>query len=80
MIFLKHSLPIYVFSVLMAIVANDFTLGYFNFTYGFPTFIASDISQSEVQLQSSVISIDDEFTKEIITNEWNTTNPTASWD
>ncbi len=34
----------FVFSVLMAIIANDFTLGYFNFSYGFPRIISSDIS------------------------------------
>jgi hypothetical protein len=49
----------------MAIIANDFTLGYFNFSYGFPRMISSDISQSEIST---------------IDNDWPTMNATMTWD
>jgi len=72
------------FSVLMAIIANDFTLAYFNFSFGLPTVISSDISQSETLFHPTISTIDNEFINEIKTeitdNEWTTTDTTAIWD
>jgi len=71
-------------SVLMAIISNDFTLGYFNFSFGLPTVISSDISKSETPLNLTISSIDNEFInemkEEITDNDWSTTNTSATWD
>jgi len=53
----------------MAIVANDFTLGYFNFSFGLPTVPSTE---------TSISIIDNEFTDnmkaEINENKWTTTD------
>ncbi|CAF0886212.1 unnamed protein product [Adineta ricciae] len=68
-------------SVLMAIVANDFTIGYFNFTTGLPTVTSLE---SETSTNSVVSSINNDFISEIktenVTNEWSTTDPSIVWD
>jgi hypothetical protein len=68
----------FVFSVLMAIIANDFTLGYFNFSSGLPVIV----SQTESSGNTIVSPMDEEFTnempKEITTDDpWMTT---ANWN
>ncbi|CAF0809214.1 unnamed protein product [Adineta steineri] len=71
-------------SVLMAIIANDFTLGYFNFTLGLPIVAMPEILQSETSSKPTVSMIDNEFTDEIkneITDDrWTTTNTNTTWD
>ena len=62
----------------MAIVANDFTLGYFNFSSGLPVMA----SQSESSMNQIVSPMDEEFAnampKEINTDDlWMTT---ANWN
>ena len=68
-------------SVLMAIVANDFTIGYFNFTTGLPTVTSLE---SETSTNSVVTIINNDFISEIKTenamNEWSTTDPNIIWD
>ncbi len=65
-----------VFSVLMAIIANDFTLSYFNFSLGLPVILSSDSSPM-------ISTIDDEFTNEMkneITDDNDQWMTTATWD
>jgi hypothetical protein len=62
-------------NVLMAIIANDFTLGYFNFSFGLPVML----TQSESSINPPKSPVDKEFTNEIqkeITNDdhWMTTD------
>jgi len=64
----------------MAIIANDFTLAYFNFSFGLPTIISSDISQSETSINSIISTIDNEMKTEITDNEWTTSDTNATWD
>lgn len=71
------------FSVLMAIIANDFTLGYFNFSFGLPTAIISpEILQAETSLNPTISIIDNEFINDITTddNEWVTADTKTTWD
>ena len=60
-------------SVLMAIIANDLTLGYFNFTNGLPKTLPSDVSSMNA-IESP---IQNETIKEINENDW---NMDANWD
>jgi hypothetical protein len=64
----------------MAIIANDFTLAYFNFSFGLPTII----QQSETSVNPNMSMIDNEFIneikKEIIDNEWTTSDTTSTWN
>jgi len=64
----------------MAIIANDFTLAYFNFSFGLPTIIL----QSETSVNPSISMIDNEFIneikKEITDNEWTTSDTTSIWN
>ena len=68
----------------MAIIANDFTLTYFNFSLGLPTSISSDIPSSETTVNPIVSSIDEEFRnemkKDIVDDEWSTTDTNVTWD
>jgi hypothetical protein len=68
----------------MAIIANDFTLTYFNFSLGLPTSISSDILSSETTVNPIVSSIDEEFRnemkKDIVDDEWSTTDTNVTWD
>jgi hypothetical protein len=65
----------------MAIIANDLTLGYFNFTLGFPTKTSAELLQTESCLNPVVSSIDEEFINEIKKdkndNEWDIN---ANWN
>ncbi|CAF2395248.1 unnamed protein product [Rotaria sp. Silwood2] len=77
-------------SVLMAIIANDFTLGYFNFSFDLSSSISSTITktkaETEIETASNLIisTINDNFTnemkKEIVDNEWSTNETDATWD
>ncbi|UJR28379.1 hypothetical protein I4U23_009620 [Adineta vaga] len=71
-------------SVLMAIVANDCTIGYFNFTNGLPTITTSEIVQLETVINPTISMIDNEFIDEIksdiSTNKWTTTDTNTTWD
>ncbi|CAF0926656.1 unnamed protein product [Rotaria sp. Silwood1] len=77
-------------SVLMAIIANDFTLGYFNFSFGLPSSIPSIRTETKTETETSnnqiisTIDDDDEFINEIkketINNEWPTNETDATWD
>ncbi len=64
----------------MAIIANDFTLAYFNFSFGLPTIIL----QSETTVNQNISMIDNEFIneikKEITDNEWTTSDTTSTWN
>jgi hypothetical protein len=69
------------FSVLMAIVANDFTLGYFNFTSGLTVPKLSDIPSSlEASSNLPISTIKNEMIKEVVDKEWATTNINTTWD
>ena len=66
-------------SVLMAIIADDFTLAYFNFTLGLPTIVVSEIPLAE---QTMISTMDEEFSNEMkkeVSNadEW---SDTGTWD
>ncbi|CAF3175634.1 unnamed protein product [Rotaria socialis] len=73
-------------SVLMAIIANDFTLGYFNFSFGLPSPSTSSniIAQTEISNNQIVSTSDNHFENEIktetVNNEWPTTDTDATWD
>jgi hypothetical protein len=63
----------------MAIVANDFTIGYFNFTSGLPT--PAPLETTEEQ---AVYTVDNEFTgkskADTSTDEWTAIDATTIWD
>ena len=63
----------------MAIIADDFTLAYFNFTLGLPTIVVSDIPLIE---PTRISTMDEEFLDEMkkdvsTTDEWSNT---GTWD
>lgn len=69
----------------MAIIANDFTLGYFNFSLGLPTSVPPTVAQTEASSSVPTVSaIDDmfmnEIKNEIINTEWTTNDTNATWD
>ncbi|CAF0799027.1 unnamed protein product [Rotaria sordida] len=71
-------------SVLMAIIANDFTLGYFNFSFGLSSPIITK-TETEISNNQIISTINDDFTtneikKEIVNNEWPTNETNATWD
>lgn len=57
----------------MAIIANDMTLGYFNFTNGLQKTVSSDSSP----MRTVDSPIQNETIKEINENEW---NMNTNWD
>lgn len=69
----------------MAIIANDFTLGYFNFSHGLPSLsLSNNIIQTEISNNQMMTRIDNDFTNEIkteiINSEWPRNDTDTSWD
>ena len=71
----------------MAIVANDFTLGYFNFSSGLTAPFSFDLCAAPASEIASVQSISvtgnqpkDDGGKEQVDDEWITDNPTIPWN
>jgi hypothetical protein len=60
----------------MAIIANDFTLAYFNFSFGLP----QPNPQLETIVNPIVSDVDKEFTNEMKKDEWTTTDTNSTWD
>jgi hypothetical protein len=72
------------FSVLMAIVADDFTLGYFKVVYDLVVPSAfKEIIQETIpnELQSSATSkLIHEVNRDDLDTDWKTTTTSATWD
>ena len=73
------------FSVLLGIIADDFTLGYFNLTSGLSSSMLSDTTKLEVPLDQTISAINHELiyennNNEIINNERSIDDTNATWD
>lgn len=68
----------------MAIVANDFTIGYFNFTNGLPAFTPPELRPSEPAVEQPVATIEKDIPvysqADVAVDEWTAVNGTATWD
>ena len=68
----------------MAIVANDFTIGYFNFANGLPAFAPPEIRPSESATEKPLVTIEKDIPvylqADVAIDEWTAVNGTATWD